>query len=366
MKILRKFTFAALAVTMALCSNVICSAEGNDIYAEAIEDTGINFSAEGIVIGNASDEDVIGLNTELNYLPEIQTYGAFQGSDYIYHSDTLTSDDAVDFYLFTLSGTKTALLTLQTTADYIAIICPYNPATGDIDVSTSYPYVLKGESRAFVDVNNDSQNTFCLVVMNLGSEYGSAYTVGMNATNPAGATVIEYASSNLSRAVCRYSNGYVYSNGNNITLAAADFIVNKMNGTVFEDQYKSGSPSYQVANVGVVSNGEYIEGDTLYYGSYTSTNDNINLKNNLKHSSDEVIFVPINGYTYLCTISGTYIPYQSLKDIATGFLVYDLKSGKVIDWMSSCNIFYASPGYFTYKYSYSIYAELPFSEGSYN
>lgn len=366
MKRIRKFISGILAVTLALCSNLICSAEENDTYAETIEDTGINFSAEDIVIDNTSDEDVIGLNTVFNYLPEIQTYGAFQGSDYIYHSDTLTSDDAVDFYLFTLSGTKTALLTLQTTADYIAIICPYDPATGDINVSTSYPYVLKGESRAFVDVNDDSQNTFCLVVMNLGSEYGSTYTVGMNATNPEGATVIEYASSDLSRAVCRYSNGYVYSNGNNITLAAADFIVNKMNGTVFEDQYKSGSPSYQVANVGVVSQAVDIEGDTLYYGSYVSTNNNINLKNNLKHSSDNVIFVPINGYEYVCSISGTYIPFQVLRDVATGFLVYDLNTGKVIDWMSSSNIFYASPGYFTYKYSYSIYAELPFSEGSYN
>ena len=364
MNYIKKTLSVIAAVAMTFCSSIVFAADSNINSAETNDETSITLSAEDINITDAPSEDVIGLSTTLNYSPEVQTYGAFQGSAYIYNTDTLTSEDAVDFYLFTLSGIKTALLSLQTTGDYIALICPYNPTTGNIDVSTSNPYVLAGESVAYTAVNNNGQNTFCLVVMNLGDEYGASYTVAMNATNPGGATSILYFSSNFSRAVCGYSNNDVYSNGVNISAAANDYINTRMNGAVFEDQYKSGSPSYIVCNVGVVSTPEYIDGDSLFYGSYTSTCPYTNLKNGLGHSSSDAIFIPINGYVFTTSLSGSYIDYQFIRDVATGFLIYDLNTNQIIDWMSSSNIFYTPNGFFNYRYSYNIYAEVHYEKAA--
>lgn len=367
MKFFKKTVSAALAVVMALCSNVVCSADDNVLYAEANEKSSIHLSAEDVVCGDTFTENDFELNTVLNYSPEIQSRTVYNAGSYIYHKDTLTSDNAVNFYVFTLSGERTAVLTLQTTGDYIALICPYDPSTGNVDVSSNNPYVTKGQSKYFSMVNQDNkQKNFCLVVMNLGSEYGASYTVGMNATNPSNAISMEYVNANLSKVVCvcevygtNKKRDMVFSNGKNITLAAAEYIL-EMEGTVFQDEYKSGGASNITAEVGVVSGGEYIEGDTLYYGTYTSTNPYTNIQNGLGHSSNEVILIPINGYVYTCAIMGNYINYQFLRDVATGFLVYDLNTEKVIDWMSTCNLFYADPGYFNFTFSYTIYAELPF------
>ena len=98
MKGIKKSISVLLSIVMAFCLNVICSAENNSIYTETIENVGISFTAEDILTGNMSDEDTIELNAELNYLPEILTYNSFQGSDYIHHSGTLTSDNAIDFF----------------------------------------------------------------------------------------------------------------------------------------------------------------------------------------------------------------------------------------------------------------------------
>ena len=80
----------------------------------------------------------------------------------------------------------------------------------------------------------------------------------------------------------------------------------------------------------------------------------------LSHTSYDVVFIPIYGYGYACSVSGSYINYQFIEDVATGFLVYDLHSGKIIDWMSSSNVLYAPTGYFGFEFEYGIYADLDF------
>ncbi len=286
--------------------------------------------------------------------------GYFNGGDYIFNTDSLTSDDAVDFYgPFSVSGTRTAVMSLTTTnTDYIALLCPYDPSTGEVTVSTNFS-VTAGNAQAYTYFNNDSYNNYVAVILNLGSTYGTEYTFAMNAKNPGNATSFLYASTDLSRVVFRYSNNDVYSNGTNVTDAIVNFLNNEMGTNSFQDRYLGPSPSSKRATVGVTSGPQYIlEDGSLYYGWYSSTNTTSNLETGLGHSSSEVVFIPIEGYGYTCSVSGTYIPYTLTQGTATGFLVYDINNDAIIDWMSSSNVLYTPNGYFGFTYSYGVYADL--------
>ena len=313
----------------------------------------------------SSEDDWYESDTVLSYTAPISSErqslrGYFNGGDYIYNTDTLTSDDAVDFYgPFSVSGTRTVVMSLTTTnEDYIALLCPYDPSTGNVTVSMNFS-VTAGNPQAYTYFNNDSHNNYVAVILNLGSTYGAEYTFAMNAKNPGSATNFLYAPSNLSRAVFRYSNNDVYSNGTNVTDAIVDFLNNDTGLISFQDRYEGPSPSNKRATVGVTSGPQYIPEDgSLYYGWYTSTNTSNNLMNSLGHSSTEVVFIPIEGYAYTCSVSGTYIPYTLMQGTATGFLVYDINNDAIIDWMSSSNVLYTPNGYFGFSYSYGVYADL--------
>lgn len=60
-----------------------------------------------------------------------------------------------------------------------------------------------------------------------------------------------------------------------------------------------------------------------------------------------------------CTYATKYVSTQALRETAVGLLVYDLESGKIIDFMSPINIFYANT-YFNYTYDYTAYKEIAY------
>lgn len=350
MRFFKKTVSAALAVVMALCSNIICSAEEND-----------NLNEQQLSVTPSEITEELQLTDEYYTYFEKSRATSNVGTTF-YKTNTLESNDAIDFYPFSLTSGRTSVFGFKSSnSNYIANLgVLYDDGTVELSNITVNPGVVSW-------ISNLPQGTYCWVVMSSNNTYTTdKYTLGMNASNMSGATQVEYISSDYSHAVCRYDiqgRDMVYSNGENITLAAAEFI-NTMEGTMFKDRYESGGDSAQVATVGVVSTYLDIDGDTLYYGSYTSTSPYRNLENGLYHSSDEVIFIPIKGYTFQCTISGKYIPFQTIRDVATGFLVYDLNTKKVIDWMSSSNIFYVQGGFFNFKFSYGIYADLPFENNT--
>lgn len=347
MRRIRKFISGILAVTMALCSTLICSAE---------ENTNLNEQRLSVTLSEITEELQL---TDENYTYFEKSRATSNVGTTFYRTNALEADDAIDFYPFSLTSAKTSVFGFNSSnSNYVAVLGVLDVNDGTVTLSN-----ISVAPGVVTWTSNLPKGTYCWVVMSSNNTYTiDKYTLGMNASNMSGATKVEYISSDYSHAVCRYDiqgRDMVYSNGENITLAAAEFI-NTMEGTIFKDRYESGGDSAQVATVGVVSSYLDIEGDTLYYGSYTSTNTYKNLENGLYHSSNEVIFIPIKGYTFQCTISGKYIPFQTIRDVATGFLVYDLNTKKVIDWMSSSNIFYVEGGFFNFKFSYGIYADLPF------
>lgn len=332
----KKFLSILLSATLIIMDNSFAATA----FAESANDLAV--PAEKVVINSDSNsiEDTIGLNTVLNYTPEIQTYGSFSGNDYIINRDTLTSDDAVDFYTFTLTGTRTVLLTLQTTADYIAIICPYNPTTGDITVSTAYPNVRKGETAAFGDINYNSQNTFCLVVLNLGSDYGAYYTIAMNAQNKGYANQIVNVSDNFRYVTLGYESGEYTMNGENILSGVQSYVSKNVPGVnddiaeVFKKEYiVNQTDVYRACYVYVKTCQAYLDMDNLTYGTYKNSSTAMPI------SSNAAIFIPIYGGHYECilNVSGSIRADQGAP---IDYLVYDLTTNSIIDWASTRNFFY--------------------------
>ena len=144
MKLFKKAVSASIAVVMALCSTLICSAEENTneklLVASTISvsaEESYNTVDETVTSELVSEADRFESDIVLNYQPKLR--GTFASSDYIYNQDTLTSSDAVDFYTFKVSGTRSVIFRLITTnKDYVAIICPYNPTTGDVKIGRAH------------------------------------------------------------------------------------------------------------------------------------------------------------------------------------------------------------------------------------
>lgn len=352
MKGLRRFISALLAIIIALCSSIICFAENS------------GESNESILAANVTEITNELALTDIHYTYFGKTRATISVGTTFYKTGTLTSNDAIDFYPFSISSAKTTGFGFASSnSDYRAVLGVLDTSTGDVTLSN-----ISLSPGTSTWTSNLPSGTYCWVVLSSNNTYTTDnYSLGMNASNPTGAAACMFLSADCSRAVFRYTRDgsnpsyYVYSNGTNVTNAIANYIANEMTSDTFNDRYEGPAPSNKRATVGVVSGPGYIIGNqTLCYGWYKSTNPYNNLVTGLSHTSYDVVFIPIYGYVYACSVSGSYINYQFIEDVATGFLVYDLHSGKIIDWMSSSNVLYAPTGYFGYEFEYGIYADLDF------
>lgn len=335
MKLFKKAVSASIAVVMALCSTLICSAEENTneklLVASTISvsaEESYNTVDETVTSELVSEADRFESDIVLNYQPKLR--GTFASSDYIYNQDTLTSSDAVDFYTFKVSGTRSVIFRLITTnKDYVAIICPYNPTTGDVTLSG--PYVAAGEIKAIGDFNSDMQNNYCVVVLNQGSSYGTNYTFALNAKNSGGATAFINANADLSNAVFNYSdgpkiNGVSIQNKVNSYIQAN--ITNEADSVtrVFErhyDSYHTGTV-YNICFVAISTAQKYLGLSEMSYGTYVATEYNI----------PHAVFIPVHGGNYIChrntNVDGVA---QTDKDDGDpeGYIIYDILNDDIVD-----------------------------------
>ncbi len=352
MKGLKKSISALIAITMALCSNVICSAEKNTDFNEkqsaastiSVPDIESDNSAnETLTSEHVSEADRFESDIVLKYQPK--TRGTFASSDYIYNTDTLTSTDAVDFYTFKVSGTRSVIFRLVTSnSDYVAIICPYNPTTGDITLSG--PYVAAGEIKAIGDFNSDNRNDYCVVVLNQGTTYGTSYTFALNAKNSGGATAFLNANGDLSNAAFNYSGG-PRINGESIRNKVNAYIQANIDGTetgitrVYERKYEVYHTGgvYNLCTVGMSTAQRYLDLKGMSYGTYSAT----------KYEIPHAIFIPVNGGTYLCHRNTNVDGVSQSKGEPEGYIVYDIVNDEIVDWASEQNYFYTI--YYNEKYT---------------
>lgn len=353
MKGFRKSISALLAIAIAFCSNVICSAENNEDNIESISAANAIEMTEEITL------------TDIHHTYFEKSRATVNVGTTFYKTAALSSDDAIDFYPFSLTSAKSTCFGFTSNnANYRAILGLLDTSTGDVTLSN-----VSLSPGTYSWTSNLPAGTYCWVVLSSNNTYTTDnYSLGMNASNPTGAATLMFLSTDCSRAVFSYTRSgsnpsyYVYSNGTNVTNSIANYIAYDMTSDTYSDRYEGPAPSNKRATIGVVSGPGYIvPGETLYYGWYKSTDPYNNLVTGLSHTSYDVVFIPIFGKSYTCSVSGTYISFQLIQDVATGFLVYDVNSGKIIDWMSSSNVLYTPNGYFGYTFEYGIYADLGLS-----
>ena len=342
---LRKITALITSVFMAI-TTFSASAFADDTSKKTSSFESINISS---ATENVYESDlVMNLNSsDSKKEAEDQLRGNFNGSDWFINTDTLESNDAIDTYVLNLTGTRTAVFALETTnTDYVAIICPYDPATGDITLSG--PYVTGGNTSAVNDLNSDGQNDFCVVVLNQGSTYGTSYTFAFNAKNSGGATSIVNASPDFSVMVCGYSGNIYKMNNVNIKTKVLTYInqhvptndpekiytrdLNTGNGLIMKLYVKS-TISYLSTNS--MEYGIYQRGSNVYY---------------------HTVKIPIFGTNYYCyrwsNVDGTNWDGGT----PDGYMVYDLETDAFIDWASSLNFYHTT--FYNEAFSFSSAANL--------
>ena len=318
---------------------------------------------------NETTVDIALTETTFSYVPRTTTSNRRRSvanvSALFDATGTLSASNPYDFFPFTLTTDRTVAFGFETeNTDFLAGLGVWDTSTGNVTLTS---FALTPGTVTWA--SGLGAGSYCWVVYSPNQTYTPGdYELGMNALNPSGADACITLSSDYSRAVFRYDltnhtnpSYYIYSNGINVLSNVIDYITDNMTTNTFQDRYEGPSPSNKIATVGVTSGPGYIvTNSNLYYGWYTSTNTSNNLVTGLGHSSYDVVFIPIYGYGYTCSVSGSYINYQLIQDVATGYLVYDLHTESIIDWMSSSNVLYAPNGYFNFEYSYGVYADLDF------
>ena len=272
--------------------------------------------------------------------------GLFNGGSYILNTDDLTTDDAIDLYPFTISGTKTVIFRLATdNPDYAAILCPLDTTTNNITLSG--PYVMGGDINAVADFNSDGQNTYCAVILNTGSTYGNSYTFAMNAQSKGGAIDHVSSTGDLSRNVFQYSNGYEMNGmsigdvvDNYLDAKFADANITRMFTREYSVYHSGGI--YNLCNVYVSSHRYDLDENNMSLVNYTSN----------YNSSDAAVLIPVSGDSYHCNRS-TNLASNHDDGVPDGNLVYDILSNEIIDWDSDLNYFYISL-YYSEQRSYTI------------
>ncbi len=328
-----------LAITMAFCSNIICIADDNVTETEEFP-----------------LKDAIEITEEFNETDETYTYipktRATSSVSAVFDKiDALSSDDAIDFYTFSVSSSRSVVFRfLSGNSNYTANLASHDPSTGNVTLSNLWlsPNDVKWTSEL-------PKGNYCWVILSSTNTYTTdKYRISMNALNKSGATQHIVSSASLAYSTFAYDDVFLM-NGIDVENAA----INAANAiSKFEDRYEGPSPTNTVATVTVYTDPKYISGP-LYYGSYESNNPNLNLKTGMGHSTANAIFIPIEGNIMGCTYATKYVPTQALQETAVGLLVYDLESGKIIDFMSPINIFYANT-YFNYTYDYTAYKEIAY------
>lgn len=313
-------------------------------------------SDESLDIGNINEVSTLEIDESketLDISARLRQRGAwlFENNPNIGVNGQLTSANTMDIYFFSITGGNKFMLAmlLSNNSNYVAQLYMVDNATGDATPTNIY-----GFAGSLIGLNGLPNGDYAMVIFSTGS-VGNNYTFNMNATNPAGNIKNQIClTSDLSVFAYENTSGDVYGNGtyvyNTVTKTGANFDWQR----VFDRSWTENgygvyeSRTHHVWNVKInsVNNNVY---------KYISTN----------ASSDAVMLIHCDigtFFSYLYTyrhlnyelppelrfISSVYDTYgkqtprqlEASDMIDDHILVFDLYTGKVIDFYSPLNLYY--------------------------
>lgn len=259
-------------------------------------------------------------------------------------SGSLTESNDVDFYFFTVTKDTFMIARLiSDNADYWTVLYMIDYETG-----TATPTNIGNYSGNLIALNGLPEGDYAFAVAS-DSTLGESYSLQLNATNPAGSysSIIKLTTS-LQQFVLQYSNNDVYANGtfvyNTSSTASTEYLDWERNYYFsYDGNYNQRTQSISYVKIKAVS------GPYSYSSSYASS-DNvmlIYLDEDTLYTYFESQFqsVPHYYYSSFVDILGKTTPRRLEADdyqYGEHILVYDLNTGKPIDFYSVLNFYYGS------------------------
>ncbi len=292
--------------------------------------------------GCDSSKEVLDVSTKLSS----RGTALFQDNPNTSVSGTLTQSNDMDLYFFSITDSSKFLLArlLSNNADYVAQLYTVDSATGNAAATNFY-----GFSGDLIQLNGLPVGEYAFIVFSNNSTYGQDYSFDINATNPAANIVdVNFLSDDLSIFMYETETGDVHGNGSLVYNTSTNTGSNLTWDRIDEFSWGSGYEhrTHSIYNVKVKAMSPPV--------SYSSK----------KASSDCAVLLYCDegtSFSYVHTYYQSAVDhkYESTTKDTTGrttprnlddldfvggnehVLVYDLNTGRVIDFCSTLNIYYA-------------------------
>lgn len=258
-------------------------------------------------------------------------------------TDSLQADDPDDYWFFSVNTDRSMVLKLLSgNSDYLAQLYIVDWSTGQ-----AYPTSVGAYAQTQIALKNLPAGDYLFRVYSEGS-VGDAYTLRMNAANPADYSSLTSISDSLKYVVAAYANGDIYSSG---------VLVGNTQGNNTHLDWKreyyfswgSGysSRTHEISNVKIAS----VSAPVSYTSSYASSSNAI-----LIYLDTDTLFMYHQSYyqsgpdhIYESSFDDTlgkrtprYLDDEDIDSYGPHILVYDLNTQKAIDFYSVLNFYYAA------------------------
>ena len=267
---------------------------------------------------------------------------SFHDSDfsggYLHKTETLTEEDIDDYYFFSVTSTKFLSFKINSpNADYHVEL-----GLMDWDEGMYYATTIKGNTAAgSVWVQDVPSGDYALHIYSDGT-VGDSYTVAANTLCPSNVTGVYYESDDLSTIVTRVGTSTIYQNNMNVS-NQLNSVLNKPVAFFMEDSwpvYPSGIDDGKVqsistgtfyTNVRTIKNALWVKLDVGTLWTYTHS---------IVNNGSTLSFIDLAGRK----TPRRFDSWDVGGDFGDHYLIYDMDTGKYVDFYSLHNVFFASGG----------------------
>ena len=336
-----KKTVSLVAIMLLLIFNTITALASPLNEVEQVESSEIQ---EDLIEFDENSVDDVGTLVPSN----TSTY-SFNDSDfsggYLNKAETLTEDDKDDYYFFSVTSTKFLSFKVNSpNANYYVEL-----GLMDWNEGIYYATTLKGNTAdGSVWVKDVPSGDYALHIYSDGT-VGDSYTVAANALCPSNVTGVYFESDDLSTIVTRVGSGTIYQNSMNVSNQLNN-VLNAPVALFMEDSwpvYPSGTEYYThdiddgkvqsistgtfYINVRTIKNALWVKLDVGTLWTYTHS---------IVNNGSTLSFIDLAGRK----TPRRFDSWDVGGDFGDHYLIYDMDTGKYVDFYSLHNVFFASGG----------------------
>lgn len=296
-------------------------------------------------ISNDSEQDIIDISEKLNQRAQTK----FENNPRTGITNTLSADNIYDIALFSITSSKNMVLRFDSEdTNYVATLCFADMTAGTLTITN---FSVAANAVKVVEI---PAGDYAFYIHSLEHSVDNTYSFYINATNPSGAIKnVRECSDDLQYVAFEYNNGDIYSNGK---YALSSNYIGKVTSEFNWERKFDNSTGNGYRHIGMevynVIPAEIL-GPTYYSSSYASS-DNVMLINcgigtywafDQSYRMNNEYIIPFT----MVDVFDRKTPRPLDESDSNGeysdfyhYLVYDINTGKVIDFFSPLNYYYAT------------------------